>query len=139
MSHASHLMTQHLLQQVATLEASVAKAEKALVESKAKLAEEHAHRQDLQQRVVERDRKLATLETEIKGLVRDRKELQAEKDARLELMEGLHHQELHASAKQSQVEKKVQALELQVTHMTHIHMTHIHMTHIHMKTLSAQP
>ena len=90
--------------QVASLEASVVRGEQALVHTKAELEAEHFHRQDLQVKVVERDRKISTIEEENMMLLSDRRELGAQKQTLQTELELLLSAEKQAKAKEAQLQ-----------------------------------
>jgi chromosome segregation ATPase len=103
--------------QVASLEASVVRGEQALVQAKAELEAEHFHRQDLQVKVVERDRKISTLEEENMKLLSDRRELDAQKQTLQTQLEPLLTAEKQAKTKEAQLQEQLDTALVQERHL----------------------
>lgn len=102
--------------QVASLEVSIVRGEQALMQTKSELREEHSHRQDLQHKVVERDRKISTLEKENMKLLFDRRELDAQKKTLQMKLEPQLTAEKQAKEKENEMKKQLDAALLQERH-----------------------
>jgi len=103
--------------QVASLEELVVRGEKALAHTKADLEAEHFHRQDLQVKVVERDRKISTIEEENMMLLSDRRELDAQRQTLQAQLELLLTAEKQANANEALLQGQLNTALVQERHL----------------------